>query len=215
MSLLLVLAARVFLVLRNTGKPISSVSSQRPLHTLFVLGSGGHTAEMLSLVGALNLQRYAPRYYIAAVTDNMSLTRAATLEDHLQKCAPSTSSSLQKPKFYQVYRSREVGQSYFTSVVTTLLAMMHALWLVAHIRPDVILCNGPGTCLPICMAGFLLKVVGVKWVVIVYVESIARVKKLSLTGLLLYKLGVSDQFFVQWSQLKARFPNTIYMGRLM
>ncbi|CAK9220422.1 unnamed protein product [Sphagnum jensenii] len=214
MSLLLVLAARVFLVLRNTGKPISPVSSQRPLHTLFVLGSGGHTAEMLSLVGALNLQRYAPRYYIAAVTDSMSLTRAATLEDHLQKCALSTSSS-QKPKFYQVYRSREVGQSYFTSVVTTLLAMMHALWLVAHIRPDVILCNGPGTCLPICMAGFLLKVVGVKWVVIVYVESIARVKKLSLTGLLLYKLGVSDQFFVQWSQLKARFPNTIYMGRLM
>ncbi|CAK9872508.1 unnamed protein product [Sphagnum jensenii] len=216
MSLLLVLAARVFLVLRNTGKPISPVSSQRPLHTLFVLGSGGHTAEMLSLVGALNLQRYAPRYYIAAVTDSMSLTRAATLEDHLQKCALSTSSSSsQKPKFYQVYRSREVGQSYFTSVVTTLLAMMHALWLVAHIRPDVILCNGPGTCLPICMAGFLLKVVGVKWVVIVYVESIARVKKLSLTGLLLYKLGVSDQFFVQWSQLKARFPNTIYMGRLM
>jgi hypothetical protein len=40
MSLLLVLAARVFLVLRNTGKPISPVSSQRPLHTLFVLGSG-------------------------------------------------------------------------------------------------------------------------------------------------------------------------------
>jgi hypothetical protein len=61
----------------------------------------------------------------------------------------------------------------------------------------------------------ILQVVGVKWVVIVYVESIARVKKLSLTGLLLYKLGVSDQFFVQWSQLKARFPNTIYMGRLM
>jgi beta-1,4-N-acetylglucosaminyltransferase len=222
MSLLLVLAARVFLVLRNTGKPISPVSSQRPLHTLFVLGSGGHTAEMLSLVGALNLQRYAPRYYIAAVTDSMSLTRAATLEDHLQKCTPSTSSSsqaaessTQKPKFYQVYRSREVGQSYFTSVVTTLLAMVHALWLVARIRPDVILCNGPGTCLPICMAGFLLKVVGVKWVVIVYVESIARVKKLSLTGLLLYKLGVSDQFFVQWSQLKDRFPNTIYTGRLM
>jgi beta-1,4-N-acetylglucosaminyltransferase len=146
MSLLLVLAARVFLVLRNTGKPISPVSSQRPLHTLFVLGSGGHTAEMLSLVGALNLQRYAPRYYIAAVTDSMSLTRAATLEDHLQKCALSTSSSsqaaessTQKPKFYQVYRSREVGQSYFTSVVTTLLAMMHALWLVAHIRPDVVI----------------------------------------------------------------------------
>nr|GEV28276.1 UDP-N-acetylglucosamine transferase subunit ALG14 homolog [Tanacetum cinerariifolium] len=88
----------------------------------------------------------------------------------------------------QIYRSREVGQSYITSVGTTLLAIGHALWLMVKIRPQVILCNGPGTCIPICAIAFVFKILGIRWSYIFYVESIARVKRLSLSGLLLYKL---------------------------
>jgi hypothetical protein len=36
---------------------------------------------------------------------------------------------------YQVYQSQEVGQSYLTSLATTLYAMVHVSWLVACIRP--------------------------------------------------------------------------------
>ncbi|KAF8391125.1 hypothetical protein HHK36_023426 [Tetracentron sinense] len=61
-------------------------------------------------------------------------------------------------QFMQIYRSREVGQSYLTSVATTLIAMVHALWLMIKIRPQVILCNGPGTCIPLCVVAFLFKV---------------------------------------------------------
>lgn len=42
-------------------------------------------------------------------------------------------------QFMQIYRSREVGQSYITSVWTTLLAMAHGLWLMIKIRPEVVL----------------------------------------------------------------------------
>lgn len=38
----------------------------------------------------------------------------------------------------QIYRSREVGQSYITSVGTTLVAIAHALWLMIKIRPQVV-----------------------------------------------------------------------------
>jgi len=100
----------------------------------------------------------------------------------------------------QIYRSREVGQSYITSVGTTLVAIAHALWLMIKTRPQVvsdkpshitiysplklklpfcryfllyiswssdlslfgtlsqILCNGPGTCIPLCVIAFLFKV---------------------------------------------------------
>jgi len=92
----------------------------------------------------------------------------------------------------QIYRSREVGQSYVTSVWTTIVAILHALWLMIRIRPQVvwfflsecfsdflwgffikpfesgywlglvevfqILCNGPGTCIPLCVIAFLFKV---------------------------------------------------------
>ncbi|KAF3787902.1 UDP-N-acetylglucosamine transferase subunit ALG14-like protein [Nymphaea thermarum] len=74
-------------------------------------------------------------------------------------------------KFMQIYRSHEVGQSYVTSVGTTLVAMVHALWLILKIRPTVVLCNGPGTCVPLCVAAFLVKVVGIRWSFIFYVES--------------------------------------------
>ncbi|PHT83467.1 hypothetical protein T459_11910, partial [Capsicum annuum] len=60
-----------------------------------------------------------------------------------------------------------------------------------------ILCNCPGTCIPLC-------VLGIRWSSIFYVESIARVRKLSLSGLLLYKLHMADQLFVQWPHLKEK-----------
>lgn len=57
--------------------------------------------------------------------------------------------------------------------------------------------------------------VGIRWSTIFYVESIARVKKLSLSGFLLYHLRMADQLFVQWPYLKAKYPRVHYVGRLM
>jgi beta-1,4-N-acetylglucosaminyltransferase len=42
-------------------------------------------------------------------------------------------------QYMQVYRSREVGQSYITSIGTTIVASMHALWIVLKLKPQVVL----------------------------------------------------------------------------
>ncbi|CAN0841979.1 UDP-N-acetylglucosamine transferase subunit ALG14 homolog [Linum grandiflorum] len=160
---ILMVVVRVVCVLYWTGKPLSSKSS-KPRSTLIVLGSGGHTAEMIDIVSGVRKDRFTPRFYIAAATDNMSLQKARVLEDSLV---------------------------------------------------DAVLCNGPGTCIPLCMIAFLFKVMGIRWSSIFYVESIARVKKLSLSGLLLYKLHIADQFFVQWPQLQKKYPRAHYVGCLM
>ncbi|KAI3918566.1 hypothetical protein MKX01_041886 [Papaver californicum] len=118
-------------------------------------------------------------------------------------------------QFMQIYRSREVGQSYLTSIGTTLIALLHALLLMIKIRPQVILCNGPGTFFPLCVIAFLFKVLGIRWSSILYVESITRVKRLSLSGLLLYKLHIADLVFVQWPHLQKKYPRTRYVGCLM
>ncbi|KAL6500737.1 hypothetical protein OROHE_025534 [Orobanche hederae] len=210
---------RIFYVLYRSSKPLYR-KPPGPLSTLIVLGSGaiffmsgGHTAEMLNLLAVMQMDRFKPRYYIAAATDNMSLQKARTLEDSLMdKAGAELEESFH---FLQIYRSREVGQSYVTSVGTTLMALTHALWLMVKIRPQVILCNGPGTCIPLCVIAFVFKVLGVRWSSIFYVESIARVRRLSLSGLLLYKLRLADQLFVQWPQLKSKYPRANYVGRLM
>lgn len=76
-----------------------------------------------------------------------------------------------------------------------------------------VLCNGPGTCVPLCLAGLLLGFLGIKKVFIVYIESICRVETLSLTGKILYLL--SDYFFVQWSSLRDKYPKSVFLGRIV
>ncbi|KAK4358014.1 hypothetical protein RND71_023624 [Anisodus tanguticus] len=61
----------------------------------------------------------------------------------------------------------------------------------------------------------LCEVLVIRWSSVFYVESIARVRRLSLNGLLLYKLGIVDQLFVQWPQLKEKYPCAHYVGCLM
>lgn len=76
-----------------------------------------------------------------------------------------------------------------------------------------VLCNGPGTCIPLCAAGLLLGILGLKRVLLVYVESICRVESLSLSGKILYHFA--DYFFVQWKPLKAKYPKSVYIGRIV
>jgi len=208
----IVILVRVVHVIYSSGRPLSKRAS-KPVSTLIILGSGGHTAEMLNLLAVLQKDRFKPRFYIAAATDNMSLQKAMLLENSL--ASESGTAVADTAQFMKIYRSREVGQSYITSVWTTLIAIVHALWLMIKIRPEVILCNGPGTCIPLCVIAFIFKVLGIRWSSIFYVESIARVRRLSLSGLLLYKLWLADQIFVQWPQLQQQYPRATYVGRLM
>lgn len=56
------------------------------------------------------------------------------------------------PNIYSTARSfrKQVGQSYLSSVFTTLFAGLHAASMVVRVRPDLILVNGPGEspCVP-------------------------------------------------------------------
>ena len=42
--------------------------------------AGGHTAEMLALVGQLDRDMYSPRTYVVASTDKMGAQKALTAE---------------------------------------------------------------------------------------------------------------------------------------
>eukprot|EP00741_Cyanophora_paradoxa_P006757 tig00001038_g6535.t1 len=176
---------------------------------LVVLGSGGHTTEMITLLGALDLRKYAPRCYVLADTDNMSRERVVRVAEARYSADAQSSTTV---SFRVVRRSREVGQSWITTAWTTGVALAHSFRVVADFRPDVVLCNGPGTCIPICAWALVFKYLGRRPVKIIFVESICRVKSLSLTGRLLYRLA--DRFVVQWDSLAKLYPRAEYWGRL-
>lgn len=109
----------------------------------------------------------------------------------------------------------QVGQSYASSVWTTLVAFRAALRLVWAAQPQLLLCNGPGTCLPLVVAAALARCLPARQCRMVYVESVARVRSLSLTGALLYRLRLADAFFVQWQALAATHARARCLGRVM
>lgn len=188
----------------------SRPSGATPIHTMAVLGSGGHTAEMLALLRTLPRTDYCPRDYVLAQSDHTSAERIEAFE--AERRAADERANAADFRLLRLPRAREVGQSYWSSVLTTLHALFHAMVLVGRARPSLLLCNGPGTCIPICACAYALRLLGIRHVTIVYVESIARVTTLSLSGKIL--VHVADQFLVQWPQLAQRYPRARYIGRV-
>lgn len=179
-------------------------SSAYPVVTVVVLGSGGHTMEMLRLLSGMDLVNFSQRIYVTADNDTMSIKKITAFE---QSCGNS------EPMIKRIPRARNVLQSYITTVLSTLIAIFYSFPITITALPDLLLCNGPGTCIPLCFWCFVLKFFWIKDITIVYVESICRVKTLSLSALILYY--IADHILVQWPQLQTAFPRTEYIGRVV
>ncbi|ODO11483.1 hypothetical protein I350_00263 [Cryptococcus amylolentus CBS 6273] len=157
---------------------------------------------MKALLSSLDFERYQPRTYIYCHGDNMSLNAVAEIE--------SQKGSLTHAKAYGLLplpRARHVGQPVLTtsiSVIKTLIVTIHHLLVVPlFTRPtepfaDLLIVNGPGTCVVLVVVAWIRRILGLSYTKIIYVESFARVKSLSMSGKLVRPFV--DRFLVQWPQ---------------
>lgn len=130
-----------------------------------------------------------------------------------QKTTDSSSSSSSNtpldPGTYTLHvvpRARAIHQSLLTTPLSALRCLLACVSILQQpCPPDLILTNGPGTAVIVILTALLLRFVdvgdgkGTSRVRTVYVESWARVTRLSLSGRLL--LRVVDRFVVQWEGL--------------
>ena len=77
----------------------------------------------------------------------------------------------------------------------------------------MILCNGPGTCVPICLGAWFNRKIGLARTKMVFVESICRVKTMSLSGRILKHFV--DEVLVQWPELAEANPGTKFIARFV
>jgi beta-1,4-N-acetylglucosaminyltransferase len=181
-----------------------SLSSLTPVRTLIVLGSGGHTGELLLLLNFVDFSLFSPRLYVRAETDKSSESRVKALEATKNSAAPAA--------YYVIPRSREVGQSYVSSCFSTIRALISSALLFARLQPEILLCNGPGTCLPLIFLAFFFRLFFFRSCRVVFIESFCRVETLSLCGLLAYPMV--DRFIVQWKTLKNKYKLVEFIGQL-
>jgi beta-1,4-N-acetylglucosaminyltransferase len=169
-------------------------SRKVPRRVMVVLGSGGHTSEMIGFLAQLPTAEWLSvrPVYIVSATDKDSAGFAERFEEPNRRAA----------RIIVIPRAREVGQSYISSIGTTLKALRFSLNVVREEKPDVILCNGPGVCVPIVAAAYLLGVLNPlsnRKPTVAYFESFTCVDHLSLSGKILQY--VVNIFTVSWPQL--------------
>lgn len=170
---------------------------------------GGHTSEVLKLLSNVDFSRYTPRTYIISEGDNLSAQKAIALE--LSKAGEDASGSYGDHASYTLLtipRARRVHQSLLSTPPTALRSLVtclhHVMVLPRKSRgrspfADVLLLNGPGTCFMLCIAVYVNKFFGLPAPKVIYVESFARVRRLSISGRLLRTWA--DRFVVQWPEL--------------
>ncbi|KAI1962333.1 UDP-N-acetylglucosamine transferase subunit [Ophidiomyces ophidiicola] len=139
------IATAVYLT-RLTDVSAKHVRSRRGIHLFIVLGSGGHTEEMLSMMrhARLNPGMYSRRTYLVSTGDSFSMKKAAELERELlqfnqfdnqagkgKKRSGNSVIRAKSPSSQGEYtiitipRARKVHQSLLTAPFSTL----HCFWM--------------------------------------------------------------------------------------
>lgn len=217
---LLVVVALTFTIVARLVIIVSrkdSVSRRRDhkgaCHLAVFLGSGGHSSEALTLISTLDFTRYTPRTYLVSDGDPLSATKAIALERLKAASEPSLppKDPIGEYQILTIPRARRVHQNLLTLPVTVLRSLVVSFYYVtlaprlcgdsSKVGVDVLLLNGPGTCFVLCVAAYINRFLGLPSPKLVYVETFARVRTLSLTGKLLRP--IADRFIVQWPDRKS------------
>ena len=259
LSLLLVITLTLtflrLLSILPSQKPPTPARRKRgsPTHLLILLGSGGHTAEMLSLLQDLDTRSYNRRTWVISEGDAFSAGKAAEFEKGIagrarqkQKDKEVTQDERKRSEgeeeaeaeekeathtartgTYEIKtipRARRVHQPLFTTPISSLRCLNSCVRLLNTSKPDLILTNGPRSPVilnlaPIIIRFFTLPVIPLPLYSIhgerhrragggdmrtIYVESWARVKRLSLSGRILVSLGMCNRVLVQWEGLSKK-----------
>ncbi len=172
---------------------------------MVILGSGGHTGEILIMISKLDFNKFTDCYFICAHNDTNSFDKAK--ETIQAEKFPKT-----QFHFIKIRRSRNVGQSFISSVPTTLLSMLHAMWIILKTRPSIVVSNGPGVAVPLLFIGFFLRVCMILTEFkILFVESFCRTSSVSLSGKIVEK--ICDRFIVLWKSLESKKRE--YIGKIL
>lgn len=196
---------------------------------MVILGSGGHTGEILMMLKKLDLDKFNKIFFVSSHNDTNSEKKAKETLNFDEK-------EQKHVQFLKIYRSRNVGQSYITSVFTTILSLIHSFYILITTRPNLvnylminlfifpiqfffnqntflkIVTNGPGVSVPICYIGFIYKKLQIIYdFKILFIESYCRTKSISLTGKLIEP--IADKFIVMWKCLAQK--NREFIGKIL
>ncbi|RYP49306.1 hypothetical protein DL769_011087 [Monosporascus sp. CRB-8-3] len=217
------------LVSRRSKYFVSSATARKPrnepelLFFMFVMGSGGHTSEMLSMIEhSIDTEIGMFRRYIVNEDDVMTKERIIALEGRIGRRFARINANPGVFDIMEIKRARMVHQSWLSTPISatkSIWSILQAIFAMDGIAmdagtdadwrfPGAVATNGPGTGFLFLAVIHFLKMVRFlpeDHFNTMFVESFARVRSLSFTGKLIHWTNVADFFVVQHEELARRY----------
>jgi len=138
---------------------------------------GGHTTELMQLLSALPPARYTPRTYLISSGDRFSADKARAYESSLSGSSDASQKEQCEYDIITLPRARAVHQSFMTTPLSLARSFATCFKIIAvdpllghgrskrrkederkRVFADLVLMNGPGTCVPVVLAVYILRV---------------------------------------------------------
>ena len=152
-------------------------------NVIFVASSGGHLNEILKL------EKLFCKYNYLLVTEKTDLT--LQLND----------------KYNMKYLNYGPNKNIFKYIFNIISNTVKCFKIVRKFKPDTVVSTGAQVGGIMCLICKLYKAK------VIYIESIAKVDSLSVTGKNIYRFA--DKFYCQWESLAQKYTKAEYIGRLV
>ena len=100
-------------------------------------------------------------------------------------------------------------KNHVKTALNTLSTIYDAYQLLACVKPFAVVCIGTSMAIPLCFWGKYFRKNTI------FVESITRIKKPSLTGNILCRLNLCDRIYVQWPEAVKLYDGSFYRGSVL
>lgn len=104
------------------------------------------------------------------------------------------------------YFVKQVNRKEILFIPNMIMIFFKSLYIYFKEKPDVIISTGVLSTIPMLFIGYFFKKK------IIYIESFAKINSPTMTGKLIYKKKIANQFYVQWKTMLEFYPDAIYKG---
>ena len=104
------------------------------------------------------------------------------------------------------YFVKQVNRKEVFFIPNMIRIFFKSLYIYIKEKPDVIISTGVLSTIPMLFIGHFFKKK------VIYIESFAKINSPTMTGKLIYKKKIANQFYVQWKSILEFYPDAIYKG---
>lgn len=135
----------------------------------------------------------------------LKIIKEIDLDENEHFIITEKNSAFENKQYSSLYQ-QDRKKNYFPFVI--MLNSLLSVYFMFKYRPKIIISTGAGVVLPFL---FLAKILRKK---VIYIESYAKINSPTITGQIVYRFKLANEFYVQWPTMLRYYPNAKFKGAI-